>query len=79
MFKRNLWKIGLSLVILAWAVFALLPLKDIPFPEYAKTHATAKTQEFDKLMDRAEKMWKSGAAPSEFVALKQIGRTRRST
>ena len=64
MFKRNLWKIGLSAVILAWAVFALLPLRDIPFPAYAKTHATAKTEEFGRILDRAEKVWKSGAAPS---------------
>jgi SecD/SecF fusion protein len=77
MFKRNLWKIGLSLVILAWAIFALLPLKDIPFPEYAKSHATAKTEEFGKLLDRAEKAWKAGAAPSEFVALKRIGRDEK--
>jgi len=77
MFKRNLWKIGLSLVILAWAVFALLPLKDIPFPEYAKSHATAKTEELGKLLDRAEKAWKAGAAPSEFVALKRIGRDEK--
>jgi len=39
MFKRNLWKIVLSLLILGWAVSALLPLKDIPFPQYAKDHA----------------------------------------
>jgi len=77
MFKRNLWKIVLSLVILGWAVFALMPLKDIPFPEYAKSHATARTAEFDKLLDRAAAVWKSGAAPSEYMALKQIGRDER--
>jgi SecD/SecF fusion protein len=77
MFKRNLWKIVLSLVILGWAVFALLPLKDIPFPVYAKSHATAKTEDFGKLLGRADAMWKSGASPSTYVALKQIGRDDR--
>ncbi|MGA2018106.1 MAG: protein translocase subunit SecD [Opitutaceae bacterium] len=73
MFKRNLWKIILSLVITGWAVSELLPLKDVPFPVYAKEHATAGTAEFSALLDKAAARWKSGAAPSEFVALKQIG------
>ncbi len=77
MFKRNLWKISLSLLILGWAIFALLPLKDIPFPDYAKSRASAKTEEFSALLAKAAAMKKSGAAPSEFVALKQIGRDQR--
>ncbi len=73
MFKRNLWKIVLSLAITGWAVAELMPLRDVPFPEYVKGHATAKTAEFGALVDRAAAMKKSGAAPSEFVALKEIG------
>jgi SecD/SecF fusion protein len=37
MFKRNLWKILLSLAIAGWAVSELLPYKDIPFPTYARS------------------------------------------
>jgi SecD/SecF fusion protein len=74
MFKRNLWKIVLSLVITGWAVSELLPLKDIPFRQYAKDHATARTAEFSALLDQADGRLKSGAAPTEFVALKQIGK-----
>ncbi|HXN36266.1 MAG TPA: protein translocase subunit SecDF, partial [Opitutaceae bacterium] len=74
MFKRNLWKIVLSLAIAGWALSELIPLKDVPFPAYAREHATAKTEEFSALLGRAADMKKSGAAPSEFVALKQIGR-----
>ena len=77
MFKRNLWKIALSLLILGWAVSALLPLKDIPFPEYAKSHATARREEFGALLAKAAELKKSGAAPSEYVALKKIGRDQR--
>src|ERR1700677_4716975 len=74
MFKRNLWKIVLSLVITGWAVSEILPLKDIPFPQYAKEHATVRTAEFGALLDQAEARRKSGAAQSDFVALKQIGK-----
>jgi SecD/SecF fusion protein len=77
MFKRNLWKIILSLAILGWAIDALLPLKDVPFPEYARSHATAKREEFNKLLDQAAAMKKSGAAPTEYVALKQIGHEQK--
>jgi SecD/SecF fusion protein len=77
MFKRNLWKIVLSLAILGWAVAELVPFKDIPFASYAKDHATAKTEEFDTLLNRASDMKRSGAAPSEFVALKQIGKDQK--
>ncbi len=73
MFKRNLWKIVVSVAILGWAIDALLPLKDVPFPQYARDHATAKKEEFNKLLDQAAALKKSGAAPTEYVALKQIG------
>ncbi|HEY1765383.1 MAG TPA: protein translocase subunit SecD [Opitutaceae bacterium] len=77
MFKRNFWKIVLSVVITGWAVSELLPYKDIPFPTYAKEKASAKTAEFDALLEKAAAMKKSGAAPSEFVALKDIGHDQK--
>jgi SecD/SecF fusion protein len=77
MFKRNLWKILLSLAIAGWAVAELIPFQDIPFATYAKDHATAKTDEFSALLGRAADMKRSGAAPSEFVALKQIGKDQK--
>src|SRR5271165_368205 len=77
MFKRNLWKIVLSVVLSGWAVSELLPLKDVPFPEYAKANASARSAEFGALLDKAAALKRSGAAPSEFVALKQIGHESR--
>ncbi len=77
MFKRNLWKITLSLLILGWAVFALMPLKDIPFSDYVRSRASAKKDEFSALVGKATEMKKSGAAPSEFIALKRIGRDQK--
>ena len=76
MLRRNLPKLLLSLAILAWAVATLLPIKDRPFAEYAKDHATAKSAEFAKLLDQAAVMKKAGNASSEFVALKQIAKER---
>ncbi len=77
MLKRYLWKILLSVFIAGWAIAQLLPLKDIPFATYAKSNASAKTEEFAKLLDEAAARKKSGDAPSVFVALKQIGSERR--
>ena len=77
MLSRNLWKIVLSLVIVAWAVSTLLPLQDQDFPTYAKAHAGNKAGEFDKLVDEASAIKQSGYAPSVFVALRQIGKDRK--
>ena len=77
MFRRNLWKIALSVLLVAWAVSTLYPLKDQPFPEYARAHAGAKSAEFGKLVDEAAARVKAGTAPSVFVGLKQIGRERK--
>ena len=77
MFRRNLWKISLSLLLVVWAVSTLYPLKDQPFPDYARSHAGAKPADFARLLDEAAARKKAGTAPSEFVALKQIGRERK--
>jgi SecD/SecF fusion protein len=77
MLKRNLWKIILSLALAAWAVNELVPLTDKNFASYAKSHATAKSAEFSKLVDEAVARTKAGTAGSEYVALKQIGKERK--
>ena len=77
MLKRNLWKILLSVLIAAWAVSELVPLNDIPFVTYARDHATARHDEFVKLLDEAGARKAANRAPSEFVALKQIGTERK--
>jgi SecD/SecF fusion protein len=77
MFKQNLWKLGLSLAIAGWAVSQLFPIKDIPFPTYAKEHATGKPEEFAKLLDESAARVKAGQASSVFVGLKQIATERK--
>ncbi len=77
MLRQNLWKVILSAVIMLWAVFELIPLKDIPFDGYVKSAASAKSAQFTTLMTRVAERVKSGQAPSTFVALKQIGREEK--
>jgi SecD/SecF fusion protein len=77
MFKSNFWKLLISVVIAAWAVAELIPLRDIPFVAYARTHATARSAEFNALVDEAVARKKDGRAPSEYVALEQIGKERK--
>ena len=74
MFRRNLWKITFSLLLVAWAVSTLLPLHDTPFADYARAHVTAKAPEFKSLLDEAAARTKAGTAPSDFVALKRIAK-----
>jgi SecD/SecF fusion protein len=77
MFKRNLWKIVTSLLVLGWGIFALLPYKDIPFAQFARENAKANPAEFNKLLDQATARTRSGAAPSDYIALKQVADAQR--
>jgi SecD/SecF fusion protein len=77
MLKRNLWKLLLSLAVVAWAIMQLVPFKDEPFVSYVRTHASAKQADFAKLLDEAAARKKNLQAPSEFIALKQIGKERK--
>ncbi|MES2694662.1 MAG: protein translocase subunit SecD, partial [Verrucomicrobiota bacterium] len=77
MFKRNLWKLVLCLAVLAWSIIQLIPVQDEPFVSYVRTHASAKKEEFTKLLDEAAQRKKNLQAPSEYMALRQIGKERR--
>ncbi len=74
MLKRNLWKLILSVAIVAWAVSNLVPVQDQPFVSYLRDNVKAKPTEFNKLLNEAIAMKKSGAAASEFVGLEKIGK-----
>jgi SecD/SecF fusion protein len=77
MLKRNLWKILLTLALLTWGVAEILPIRNTPFVDYVRTHATAKAAEFNKLVDEAVARHQKDPAVSEWLALKQIGRERK--
>ena len=73
MLRRNLWKLSLTLAIVLWAIFTLLPLQDQPFGDYVRKEASAKPAEFSNLMAKVDARIKSGQAATVYVALKQIG------
>ena len=77
MLKRNFWKIATSLLVLGWAISALYPFKDIDFAEYVQSHATADRPAFDKLVTEAHARHTAGAAPSDYIALRQLADDRR--
>jgi SecD/SecF fusion protein len=77
MLRRHLWKLLLSLAILAWALGTLLPLQDQDFGTYAKSHATTEPAKFAAFVNEAAARNKTNPAVSEFVALKQIGKERK--
>jgi SecD/SecF fusion protein len=77
MFKRNLWKLTLSLAIVLWAAFQLIPIQDQDFPTFIKAEASAKKTEFNALLKEATDRKASGQSLSVFVALKQIATERQ--
>ncbi|HEY8994421.1 MAG TPA: protein translocase subunit SecD [Lacunisphaera sp.] len=74
MLRQNLWKVILSAIVVLWAVFSLLPIKDQDFGLYIKDKASAKNAQFAALMTKVSERVKSGQSGSTFVALKQIAR-----
>ncbi len=74
MFRRNLWKLTLSAAVLLWAVYTLIPVRDIDFATYVKSEAKAKPAEFAALIARVNERVQTKRSPSAYVALKQIGR-----
>jgi SecD/SecF fusion protein len=76
MFQRNLWKLTLSLAIVLWSVFQLIPIQDQDFPTYVQAEASAKKTEFNALLKEATDRVPS-RAPSVFVALKQLAAERQ--
>ncbi|HEY9249620.1 MAG TPA: protein translocase subunit SecD [Rariglobus sp.] len=77
MFKRNFWKLTLSLAVVLWALSALLPLKDQPFAEFAKDKSKAKAAEFAALIKESSDRVASKQSRSVFVALKTIAKERK--
>jgi SecD/SecF fusion protein len=75
MFRRNLWKLTLSVAVLLWAAYTLIPVKDQDFATYVKSEASVKQVEFGQVLARAEARVKADPkkTPSVYVALKQIG------
>ena len=77
MFKRNFWKLTLSLAVVFWALSSLLPLQDQPFPEFSQSKAEVKSSEFAALIKEASERVAAKQSASVFVALKSIAKERK--
>jgi len=77
MLKRNFWKLTLSFAVVLWALYALLPINDRPFAEFATEKATAKSAEFTALIKESTARVAAKQSPSVFVALKVIAKERK--
>jgi SecD/SecF fusion protein len=77
MLKRNLWKIVFSVAVIGFCAWALFPIQDRPFVDYATSSVTAKSTEFNALIKEADARRINGQSPSIFVALKEIANERR--
>jgi SecD/SecF fusion protein len=74
MFSKVLGKAILSVVVLLWAFFSLIPFNDQPFNDYIEHRAAASGDAFFELLSRAKLRVKLGQSPSIFVALKAIAK-----
>ncbi len=61
------WKIGLSVILLAWSLWNLWPLSDTPFDQYLLQRATAHQSELKDLIAKAQDLTKQAAADAEQV------------
>ncbi len=81
MLRKNLWKLILSVSIVLWAVFTMLPLQNRDFAQYFRSEATAKPAEFSafltKVNDRIATAKAAGRDLSMYVALKQTAHEDR--
>ncbi len=49
------WKLILTVLVMAWAVSAMVPFKDTPFETYIANRATQNAEEFANILKEAEK------------------------
>ncbi|MDR0418016.1 MAG: protein translocase subunit SecD [Puniceicoccales bacterium] len=77
MFSKVLGKSILSIVVLLWAFWSLIPLSDRPFNDFIAHRATAQVNEFSGLLSQAKLRVQLKQSPSIFVALKDIARIEK--
>ncbi len=68
-----LWKFVITAALIVWCILSFTPLQDRPFEEYIVEQATADTEGFKDLMDRARERVEADEAPTVFIALRDMG------
>ncbi|MGC6424677.1 MAG: protein translocase subunit SecD [Lentimonas sp.] len=69
-----LWKFLLTAAIIFWCVASITPLKDTPFERYIVEQASAETDEFTQIIERAEARVEAKESKTLFVALRDMGK-----
>ncbi|MDR2812833.1 MAG: protein translocase subunit SecD [Puniceicoccales bacterium] len=77
MFSKILGRSILSVVVLLWAFWSLIPFNDRPFNDFIAHRATARVDEFSGLLSRAKLRVQLKQSPSIFVALKNLAKVER--
>ncbi|MDR1366635.1 MAG: protein translocase subunit SecD [Puniceicoccales bacterium] len=77
MFSKVLGKSILSIVVLLWSFWSLIPLSDRPFNDFIAHRATTQINEFSGLLSQAKLRVQLKQSPSIFVALKDIARIEK--
>ncbi len=72
--KNILYGSVMTFIVIAWCVANIIPWKDTPFEQYVRSSATAKQEEWSKIVDRAEEKVKTDGKlyPSVYMALKRM-------
>ncbi|OIO60298.1 MAG: protein translocase subunit SecDF [Verrucomicrobia bacterium CG_4_10_14_3_um_filter_43_23] len=73
MTRSILGRLILTLAVLAWALFNIIPYKDKPFNLFVKDRVSANTQAFGEIYMIAEDRVAAGKEPSLYVALINLG------
>ncbi|MFP4165736.1 MAG: protein translocase subunit SecD [Opitutales bacterium] len=68
-----IWKFTLTAAIILWCFASITPLTDRSFEDYVTDQATAHTERFEAILDRARERVEKEEAPTLFIALRQLG------
>jgi SecD/SecF fusion protein len=77
MFSKILGRSILSVVVLLWSFWSLIPPNDCPFNDFIAHRAKSQVNEFSGLLSRAKLRVQFKQSPSIFVALKDIARVEK--
>lgn len=74
-----LWKFILTIAIILWCIASITPLQDRPFEDYIVSQATANTEEFEAIVERAHGLVEASrdaegkTSKTLFIALRELG------
>ncbi len=73
----NFWRLLLTVIVVGWSVYNLIPWNDRSFESFIQSQVSAKDKDFSDLLTQANTQVQEGKYPSLFVALRQIANNQR--